>query len=226
MEVHKTDSETPEWEEALLQPLEYAEKNAKRATGWWWLYVLLGLASIALGAAALGSRIGALSTLVAVFAVFLLYTGAVELVLGFTSRRVAWLAIVTGAISIAAGILALVWPGITLYVLAVIVGASLLGWGIYRIYLAFADPVIKPRAITLVEGLALTALGVLALAWPHVSIVVLAVLVGVFFVVFGVFSFVAGLRLLDLHHELKHAEAKREKAEKDLAHTKDSAHAA
>jgi hypothetical protein len=105
-------------------------------------------------------------------------------------------------------------------VLAIFVGATLIAWGTYRIYLSFADPVIRPRAVTLVEGIALTALGVLALAWPSVSIVVLAALVGVIFVVYGVFSFVAGLRLLDLHHELKRVEARREK---DSGTTRDTA---
>ena len=156
MEAHKTDNETPEWEEALLRPLEYANKKLRRATGWWWLHVLLGLVSIALGATALASRIDGIATLAAVFAVFLLYTGAVELVLGVTSRRVAWLAVVAGLASMAAGIMALVWPGISLLVLAIIVGVSLLCWGIYHIYLSLTDPIIRPRAVTLVEGIVLT----------------------------------------------------------------------
>jgi len=210
METHDTHDKAPEWEEALLRPLEYANKKMKRATGWWWLYVLLGLVSIALGATALASRINAISTLVVVFAVFLLYTGAVEFVVGVSSRRASWLAIVTGLASMAAGVIALLWPNITLFALAIIVGVSLLSWGIYHIYLSLSDPVIRPRAVTLIEGIALTALGVLALAWPNVSIVVLAVLVGVFFIVYGVFSFVAGVRLLDLHQELKRAGSKRE----------------
>ena len=140
----------------------------------------------------------------------LLYTGAVEFVVGVSSRRASWLAIVTGLASMAAGVIALLWPNITLFALAIIVGVSLLSWGIYHIYLSLSDPVIRPRAVTLIEGIALTALGVLALAWPNVSIVVLAVLVGVFFIVYGVFSFVAGVRLLDLHQELKRAGSKRE----------------
>jgi len=223
MESHKTENETAEFEEALHRPLEYMSNQMRRATGWWWLYVLLGLVSVALGVSALASRINAISTLVAVFAVFLLYTGAVELVVGATSRRISGLAVVAGLASIAAGIIMLVWPGITLFVLAIFVGVSLLCWGIYHIYLSLTDPVVKPRAVTLVEGIVLTALGVLALAWPNISILVLAVLVGVFFIVFGVFSFVAGLRLLDLHHQLKRPGSKHEK---EAHSTKDSAHAA
>ena len=120
-----------------------------------------------------------------------------------------------GVASIAAGFIALAWPGVTLFVLAVLVGASLISWGIYRIYQSFADPFIRPRAVTLIEGIVLTALGVLALAWPSVSILVLAILVGVFFIVLGIFSFVSGLHMLDLHHALKKAEAEADKDLKD-----------
>ena len=183
--------------------------------------MLFGLASIALGVTALASRIDAVATLVAVFAVSLIYAGVAELAFATTIRDHKWLGILTGVASVAAGFIALAWPGVTLLVLAVLVGASLISWGIYRIYLSFADPVLRPRAVRLIEGIVLTALGVLALAWPNVSILVLAVLVGVFFIVFGIFSFVSGLHMLDLHHALKKAEADQDLKDKDDATTRD-----
>ena len=218
MEAHKsdkTDLTDEELEEALRNPLKFADKQAQKATNWWWLYVLLGLVSIALGVTALASRINALSTLVAVFGVFLIYVGVAEIAFAATTRRQTWLGVLTGVLSIAAGILALAWPSITLYVLAILVGASLIAWGIYRIYLSFTDPMVRPRAVTLIEGIALMVIGILALGWPNVSIVVLAVLVGVFFIVFGIFAFVGGLHLLDLHHAFKKAGTETDKALKD-----------
>ena len=169
--------------------------------------MLFGLVSVALGVTALASRIDAVATLVVVFAVSLIYAGMAELAFASATRQNRWLGILAGMASIAAGFIALAWPGVTLLVLAVLVGASLISWGVYRIYLSFADPFIRPRAVTLIEGIVLTALGVLALAWPSVSILVLAILVGVFFIVLGIFSFVSGLHMLDLHHALKKAEA-------------------
>jgi len=218
MEAHKsddTDRVTGELEDALIHPFEYTTKQVRKATGWWWLFVLLGLVSIVLGVTALASRITGVATLVAVLALFLIYAGVFEITLAATIRRHTLLGIVTGLASIAAGIIALAWPGITLYVLAIFVGASLIAWGVYRIYLSFTDPVIRPRAVTLIEGAVLVALGVLALAWPNVSIAVLAILVGIFFVIFGTFSFVGGLHLLDLHHALKKAGKEADKVLKD-----------
>jgi len=211
----KTDKTTGEFGDALLQPVRYITKEARKAAGRWWLFVLFGLVSVALGLTALASRIDAVATLVAVFAVSLIYAGVAELAFASATRQNRWLGILAGLASIAAGFIALAWPGVTLLVLAVLVGASLVSWGIYRIYLSFADPFIRPRAVTLIEGIVLAALGVLALAWPHVSILVLAVLVGVFFIVFGIFSFVSGLHMLDLHHALKKAGAEADKALKD-----------
>ena len=226
MESQKTDKTvrtTGELGDALLHPVAHIAKEARKATGWWWLSVLFGLGSIALGVTAFASRIDAVATLVAVFAVFLIYAGVAELAFATTTRRHSWLGILAGAASIATGFIALAWPGVTLFVLAVLVGASLIAWGIYRIYLSFADPFIRPRAVTLIEGIVLSALGVLALAWPNVSIVVLAILVGVFFIAFGIFAFVSGLHMLDLHHALKKvgAEADKDLKEEDDTTTKD-----
>jgi uncharacterized membrane protein HdeD (DUF308 family) len=225
MESQKTDNTdktTGELGDALLRPVRYITMEARKAAGWWWLFALLGLVSIALGVTALASRIDAVATLVAVFAVSLIYAGMTELAFATTTRRHTWVGVLAGVASIAAGFIAFAWPGATLFVLAVFVGASLISWGIYRIYLSFADPFITPRAVTLIEGIVLTALGVLALAWPTVSILVLAVLVGVFFIVFGIFSFVSGLHMLDLHHALKKAEADQDLKDKDDTTTRDS----
>jgi uncharacterized membrane protein HdeD (DUF308 family) len=211
----KTDQTTGALGDALLYPVRQITKEARKASGWWWLFVLIGLVSVTLGVTALASRIDAIATLVAVFAVSLIYAGVAELAFASTTHRHTWVGVLAGVVSIAAGFIALAWPGVTLFVLAVLIGASLIGWGIYRIYLSFADPFVTPRAVTLVEGMVLTALGVLALAWPHVSILVLAGLVGVFFIVLGIFSFVSGLSMLDLHHALKKAEADQDSSDKD-----------
>jgi len=215
MESKKTDRTTGDLGDVLLHPVGHIAQEARKATRWWGLFVLFGLVSVVLGVTALASRIDAVVTLVAVFAVSLIYAGLAELAFATTTRRHTWVGVLASVASIAAGFIALAWPGVTLVVLAVLVGASLISWGIYRIYLSFADPVLRPRAVTLSEGIVLTALAVLALAWPNVSIAVLAILVGVFFIVLGIFSFVGGLHMLDLHHALKKAGAEAEKALKD-----------
>ncbi len=217
----RTDKTTGGFGDALLRPVGQIAQEARKATRWWGLFVLFGLASIALGVTALASRIDAVATLVAVFAASLIFAGMAELAFATTTRRHTWVGVLVGVASIAAGFIALAWPGVTLLVLAVLIGASLISWGVYRVYLSFVDPYpyIRPRAVTLIEGILLVALGVLALGLPNVSILVLAVLVGVFFIVFGIFSFVSGLHMLDLHHALKKAGAE---ADQDLTDKSDT----
>ena len=222
MESKKTDKTTGEHGDALLHPVGHVAEEAQKSTRSWWLFVLFGLASMALGVTALASRIDAVATLVAVFAASLIFAGMAELAFTTTTRDHKWPGILAGVASIAAGFIALAWPGVTLVVLAVLIGVSLITWGVYRIYLSFVDPYIRPRAVTLIEGILLVALGVLALAWPNVSILVLAVLVGVFFIGFGIFSFVSGLHMLDLHHALKKAGADKALKDENDATTRDS----
>jgi len=197
------DRERANLVEALFfAPFDVARRDAKQATSYWCLYIALGLGMIALGVFALASQVAALSTLVALVAVLLLLAGTVELLVGVLRRPASWPAILAGSASFALGVVALAWPQVTLYVLALIVGIGLLAWGTYDIYRSLMDDVVRPRAAGLVAGLVLVVSGVLVLAEPSISAVVLGIVVAVLFIVQGLFSFVAGLRLLDLHRAL------------------------
>jgi len=201
-----TNDTADERESVVPRPLETVRRQARRATGSWWTHILLGLVVIALGVFALLSQVNAIATMVALVAVLLLAAGGVEIAIGSTSRPVSWLAVVGGTASLTLGVVALAWPGATLFVVAFFVGISLLAWGAYDIYRSVTDPLIRPRSISLVLGLLLAALGVLVLIHPTVSALVLGILVGVFLIVQGVFSVVLGLRLLDAHRALRRVE--------------------
>jgi len=229
MELEKTEKAARKTDapgDILVLPAEAIGKEVQGATRWWWIPLLFGLASVALGVTALASHVGALTTLVGMFAISLLYAGGAEIAFAATTRYRTWVGVVAGVTSIAMSVVALFWPGITLLVLAVIVGASLISWGLYRIYLSFSDPILRPRAVALIEGILLLGLGILALAWPEASVLVLAVLVGVFLIVFGVFSVVNGLHLLDVHHAVKRARAEAHKAARFSATDDAGRHAA
>jgi uncharacterized membrane protein HdeD (DUF308 family) len=181
------------------------------ATASWWVHVLLGLGTIALGVFALASGVNAVSTVVALVSALLLCGGTAELLLGATTKPVSWPAIIAGIASIVLGIVALAWPIATAYALAIIVGISLIAWGVYDIYVSVTDPLVRPRWFALVSGVALCALGIFALAVPTVSAVVLGFFVGILLIVQGVVAFAAGLRLLDARRAMKRIEHNVEK---------------
>jgi uncharacterized membrane protein HdeD (DUF308 family) len=90
-------------------------------------------------------------------------------------------------VSILAGVLALIWPGITVLVLAIVVGAWAVVTGIAEI--AAAVRLRRAGGRTWLLGLAgaLSVIaGILIVLWPREGAIGLAVLLGAFVVVYGV----------------------------------------
>jgi uncharacterized membrane protein HdeD (DUF308 family) len=150
--------------------------------------VLLGIAAIVLGVVLLFRPVAAARSLALLVALALLLAGMIEMTSQHFRHR--WVPVVLGALLVIGGILAVLWPGITLWVLALIVGLDLLLHGFVRIAIAIFDRE-EPRSLwTLAVGLLNIAVGLMALVWPGATVVVLALLLGVQIVVFGILMLV------------------------------------
>jgi uncharacterized membrane protein HdeD (DUF308 family) len=153
------------------------------------LAVVLGLACALAGVSLTISPFASLAVLVLLVAIALLLTGLLELASASTSpaRRVA----VAGAAGwLAAGIAVLVWPGLTIRVLAVIAGVSLIFGGVVKA-LAEIRGTVDQRVTALVVGAASVIFGILSLSWPDVTVLVIAVVFGARIVLFGVTEVIA-----------------------------------
>lgn len=107
-----------------------------------------------------------------------------------------WAVAVRGVAAVLFGLLALFWPGLTLLVLIVLVGAYALVDGILLLVHAFVrGPVGAPRRLVVLLGSVSVLLGVLVLVWPGLSALLLALLVGLWALVSGVAQIVAGFML-------------------------------
>jgi uncharacterized membrane protein HdeD (DUF308 family) len=97
-------------------------------------------------------------------------------------------ALAFGVITLAAGICALVWPGITLLAAAIIFGIQLLVAGTYRLFAAFAtdDAGTGTRVLLALLGVLSLIIGLYALRHVLITVVALALLLGIFWVVSGV----------------------------------------
>lgn len=168
------------------------------AAGRWWMFMALGVAAVAMGVILLVSPSVAVGTLALLIAVGLIFTGLGELA-GSGRYRSLWTT-VAGVSLIAAGVLTVAWPGITLWVLAVITGAGLVLSGALRLAAAWAD---RPDGWGwLAVGGGLSAfVGLLAVAWPDVTVLVLALLLGLRMVVFGAAEVAFALALRDIQAE-------------------------
>ena len=101
--------------------------------------------------------------------------------------------VVRGSVSLGAAIAVVVWPGVTIRVLALLVAAALIVDGVLD--LARSRGVHgTARANAVVGGATAVVLGLLALAWPDVTVLVVAVVFAVRLVIVGVREIVAGVR--------------------------------
>ncbi|MEV6930057.1 DUF308 domain-containing protein [Dactylosporangium sp. NPDC051485] len=112
-------------------------------------------------------------------------------------KREAWLIGIRGVLAILFGILAVIWPGVTVIALALIFGIFAIVTGVEQLVHAvrptpgpsnvvtgFADGT-SPRLARGVAGVVGIVLGVMAIVWPGLTAVVLAILVGAWAVVTG-----------------------------------------
>jgi uncharacterized membrane protein HdeD (DUF308 family) len=152
---------------------------------------VLGIAAVLLGGFLLFNPFVAARTLALLFGLALLVGGCLDIALAWGSDR-RGLALVPGAVLVIGGLVAVFWPGATLWTLAVLTGLSLLVHGIARIALAFAGRTQIPGWGWLaVAGAFNIVVGILALAWPEATVLVLSLLLGAQIIVFGLFLLVA-----------------------------------
>src|SRR5581483_5379609 len=114
------------------------------------------------------------------------------MVVAMENRQYGWLTAVRGLLAIAFGLAALVWPGITLVVMALLFGAYVLVDGVGSLVAYFRRRVTdRYRMAHLVAGVAAVVAGVLTLLWPGITALALTLLIGVWAVVIGVLDIVA-----------------------------------
>lgn len=96
--------------------------------------------------------------------------------------------LVRGVIALVAGILLLVWPDRTLLLIGVIIGASLIAFGITEVVQAFSASgrLAMERAIPVTVGLLAIAAGIVVIARPDSSVKVVAIAAGIYLIVAGI----------------------------------------
>lgn len=150
----------------------------------WWVGVLVGAVCAALGVVVLTRPFDSLSVLVVVIALgaFLVGVGSVVEHRDAANRRPG---IVAGVLWIVLGVVVLVWPSITVGALALVVGVALILGGLLDIVSGVRRST-DERVAAVLGGAASVVFGGLAIGWPSVTLLVVAVVFGFRLVVFGV----------------------------------------
>ena len=116
-------------------------------------------------------------------------------------RHWGWL-LTFGIITFLVGIAALVWPGRTLVVIAVLFGIQLIVMGIFRFAGAFAHDERSggTRVLLAVLGVLSLIIGLFAVRHALITLLALAVLLGIFWIISGAIELVTSLSRADTQH--------------------------
>ncbi|WP_156766597.1 HdeD family acid-resistance protein [Mycobacterium sp. E2327] len=166
-----------------------------------------GILSLIVGAVILAwPGISILAAAVA-FGIYLLITGAAQVVFAFSLHVSAGsriLLFISGAASLILAVLAFrhFGQGYAVLLLAIWIGVGFIFRGVATTVSAISDPVLPGRAWSIFIGVISLLAGIVVLASPFDSIVTLAIVVGVWFVVIGVFEIVSSFGIRKASKEL------------------------
>jgi len=122
------------------------------------------------------------------------YTGGVfEIIGSVRMARQRWLHLLFGLFWVGAGIVGFVWPHITIFIVAVLIGWSFLVLGIFDIISSLRFHHQPYWWAYLLRGLIAVALGFLCIRHPGAPLTALVVLIGIMAIVFGAVEVVGAL---------------------------------
>ena len=106
-----------------------------------------------------------------------------------------WLLLLKGLCAIAFGVLAFVWPGVTLVTLILFYGAFALVDGVIAILAAIMGGAPAPRWWLAVVGLFGIAAGVVTFLWPGMTALVLLIFIAAWAIATGIMQIIGAIRL-------------------------------
>jgi uncharacterized membrane protein HdeD (DUF308 family) len=116
---------------------------------------------------------------------------------GTQLTKLRWALGLNGVLSIAVGVVILVWPGISLYALTLLFGAYSLATGVVGLGAAFSGAAAGERGWLIFSSLLGIAVGVIVLAWTNISALALLYVIGAYAVALGIIG-IAGAFYLPL----------------------------
>ncbi len=174
----------------------------------WSSLLFRGIASVLFGIGALGWPGITLAALTLLFGAYAFADGVIALVVAVQrgARPHRWLLVLDGLLGIGAGVVTLLWPGLTLLTLILLMGARFTIMGALEIAAAIAlRHELRSPWLYGFAGAASILLGVLTFIMPKMSALVLVTMLGVYALVFGVSLIVLAFRVRSAAHHPRHA---------------------
>ena len=154
--------------------------------------ILRGVLAVVVGVIAFGWPGITILALVILFAIYAFMDAVFKGMRAFGSATAGPVIghLLLGLVDLAAGVVAIVWPGPTALVLVLVIGIWASTGGLLEIFAAFqAGETAGTRALFIIAGLVSVAFGVVVFARPGLGAATLALL-------FGLYSFIYGISLI------------------------------
>ncbi len=160
--------------------------------------ILLGVLSVIVGIIAIAWPSVTILALVVLFAIYAFIGAGLQAARAFSSATAGPVAghLLLALINLAAGVVAVAWPGPTALALVWVLAIWAFAAGFVEIAAAFGSgETAGTRAMFTVTGLVSIAFGVVLSARPDIGAVTLALLFGLYSLIFGVSEIVLGVQL-------------------------------
>ena len=168
----------------------------------WWAVALRGAFAIVFGLVAFLSPVITIESLVLLFAAYMLADGVFAIVAGVraAAHHERWvLMIIEGIVDIAAGVVALMLPAITVLVFVTLLGVWAVISGATMTFYAFRLHATHGRWLLLLSGLVSLLWGAMLFIAPVTGALVLTWWVGAYALAFGVMLLILAFRLRSRH---------------------------
>jgi uncharacterized membrane protein HdeD (DUF308 family) len=163
--------------------------------------ILIGVLALIIGVVAIAWPGVTILALVILFAVYAFADAGLQTMRAFSSRSAGPVLghLLLAVVDVAAGVFALAWPAPTAYVLVIVVAAWALAGGVAEFFAGFQiGESAGTRALFILSGLVSVAFGVLLFARPGVGAVTLALLFGLYALIYGFSQITAGIQVRQL----------------------------
>jgi uncharacterized membrane protein HdeD (DUF308 family) len=163
--------------------------------------ILIGVLAVIIGIVAIAWPGVTILSLVILFSVYAFVDAGLQTMRAFSSRSAGPVLghLLLALIDVAAGLFALAWPAPTAYVLVIVVAAWALAGGVAEIGAGFQiGERAGTRALFILAGLVSVLFGVLLFARPGVGAVTLALLFGLYALIYGFSQITAGFQVRQL----------------------------
>jgi len=179
------------------------ERDILRIVGKSWGWVLFfGVVTLILGVLVVIKPKDTIYAFAILLGIWLFVAGLFRVVMAIADHEdtngTRWLMAILGLLSVIIGILFLRHTEETVTTLAFLIGLFWVVGGIIEFFTAYSDHGSPARGFRIVMGILAFAAGIVTLVWPHLTLNVLAVIMGIWLILYGVLEVALSLQLRHL----------------------------